>query len=63
MSKKSFSPLRIYKEDRDRALKACFELSYIEGKRVSMPELIRRTFNIPGVKDTLIKDSETRRKK
>lgn len=57
MTTKRFMPSRIYKETDDKIKNIINELSYIERKRVSKPEVIRRVFNIPTLNDYLKIDS------
>lgn len=55
---KSYKPVRVYKETDMKINDLINELSYQEKKNVSKPELLRRTFNIPTLKDYLKIDSK-----
>lgn len=55
--KKDFAPIKIYREEQEKLMKRAGELTAIEGKRVSVPEVIRRTFNIPNLDQVLKTDS------
>jgi hypothetical protein len=55
--KKEFAPIKIYKEEQQKLMKKAGELTAIEGKRVSVPEIIRRTFNIQNLDNVLRNDS------
>lgn len=54
---KSSTFTRIYKSDKEKLNDLSFELSAIQKKFISKPELIRRTLRIPNLKDVLIKDA------
>lgn len=61
--KKGSWPVRAYNETRQKINQYALELSYTEGKKVTAPEVLRRAFNIPGVKETLVQDSMMKKTK
>lgn len=56
--KKQFIQSRVYKQDKEFFNNIAFELSLIEKKRVSFPEVVRRIKNIPNLTNVLRTDSK-----
>lgn len=54
---KKYKVMRVYKESHDKLSKTSLELSALEGKRVSMPETLKRLTNIPNTKIVLQEDA------
>lgn len=54
--------IRAYTPDRARLKDLSFELSAIQKSKVTTPEIIKRTLNIPRLKDILINDAEFKRR-
>jgi hypothetical protein len=60
--KKNTTHLRAYTETKMRIGKATKEISEIEGKKVTTPELLKRMSNVPDIKNILIRDAQIKKK-
>lgn len=59
---KQFKAIRTYRDDHDRLVKLCTELGYIEGKPITIPQIINRWTTSDTVKMLSKNDSELRRR-
>lgn len=59
--KKRFRLIRAYEDDWKKINTISLDLVAIERKKVTTPEIIRRTLNIPNLKDILFRDSQLKR--
>lgn len=55
--KKVLMPIKVYDKDYEKLMKKSGELTFIEGKRVSIAEIQRRILNIPNLDTILRQDS------
>lgn len=59
---KRLTGVRAYVMDKDRLKDLSLELSNIQKDKVTTPEIIRRTLNVPNIKDILIQDALNKRR-
>jgi hypothetical protein len=60
--KKNTTHLRAYPETKSRIKKATEDISKVEGKKVTTPELLKRMSNVPNIKNILIRDAQIKKK-
>lgn len=63
MKKKNSRHIRAYPEDIKKIKDLQLEISRAQGKIIPAPEIIRRTLNIPALKEVLYFDAEIKRRK
>lgn len=54
-------PIRCYPKVKEKIENLVLDLGAIERKKLSTPEVLRRTFNISNLKDVLKKDAERKK--
>ena len=54
---------RVDKETNEKVKQIARELSTIQQKNIAVPEVFRRAFNIPNMRDILREDAEIKRSK
>ena len=54
--------LRKLEKEKKKIDKLCLELGYVQGKKVTNPEVLRRALAIPNMKQILISDAELKRR-
>jgi hypothetical protein len=59
---KRLTHIRAYQQDQARLNELARELALIQKARVTTPEVIKRTLNIPNLKDVLKTDAEAKRR-
>jgi hypothetical protein len=61
MSNKRTSHIRVFPEVKNKINELRRDLSIIQKEDIQTPELMRRTFNIPNLKNTLLEDARVKR--
>ena len=59
---KRMTHIRVYDQDKAKLNDLSLELSNIQKSKVSIPEVLRRTINIPSLKNVLKIDAENKRR-
>lgn len=59
--KRNTKHIRIYPEDKDKLQSLKREICLVENRDIKVPEIMRRTFNIPNLKMVLIEDAKKKR--
>ena len=62
IKKKDLAPIKVYKETHQKLLQKSLALSVVECRRVSIPETLRRTLNIPNIDLVLMSDADIKRR-
>jgi hypothetical protein len=60
--KNNLAPIKIYRDTYEKVKQKSLALSMVEGRRVSIPETLKRTFNIPNIDPILISDADMKRR-
>lgn len=58
--RKEISHVRAYPDTKIKLKELCREVSYVQREEVRTPEIIRRAFNIPNLRDVLIADAKVK---
>jgi hypothetical protein len=60
--RKEITHIRAYPNEKMKLNELCLKASFVEGKPVRVPELLRRTLNIPNISNILIQDAELKKR-
>jgi hypothetical protein len=56
--RKEITHVRAYPDTKLKLKELCREISYVQREEVRTPEIIRRAFNIPNIKEILLADAK-----